>query len=280
MIDQLNKASEITNVDWDRHYSPTGTSIIMMTTGHQRIDDGDTTTAVNDRDIPLDTAQNHRDNGSNDDQPNRDIVKMVTIEHEHHDDVATNNNNNNNSEVQRDDKGSFDMSYYRGQQRWHHHRRRHSHPEHRSGGLADGKTMIVEDQDSFRATASSWNDDDNDPMTATTAIVTPAATGPSSTNDSSSTSIPMHHTHNSNSNISKKQRCNIIINNIPLSSLPIDALQTISTYCTSREWLSLSSTSQHWRYGMGSEVFGRVRRHAGLCALEVGMAWVSVCGTL
>ncbi len=136
--------------------------------------------------------------------------------------------------------------------------------------------MIVEDQGSFRATASSWNND-NDPMTATTAIVTPAATAPSSTNHSSSSSIPMHHTHNCNSNNSKIQRSNIIINNIPLSSLPIDALQTISTYCTSSDWLSLSSTSQHWRYGMGSEVFGRVRRHAGLCALEVGMAWVSVC---
>ncbi len=146
MIDQENKASEITNVDWDRHYSPTQTSTIMMTTGQRRIDDeddnkgnGDTTaaTSTNDRDITLDSAQAHDDNGSNDDQPNRDIVKMVTIEH-----VAT----KNNSEVQRDDddddnrmpqlgnahsddKGSFDMSYYRGQQRWHHHCR-HSHPEH------------------------------------------------------------------------------------------------------------------------------------------------------
>jgi hypothetical protein len=27
-------------------------------------------------------------------------------------------------------------------------------------------------------------------------------------------------------------------------------------------------------------VFGRVRRHASLCAFEVGMAWVSTCNML
>lgn len=109
---------------------------------------------------------------------------------------------------------------------------------------------------------------------------------PPSTNNTTiaATSIPISttfssipasfHTALNTSNYHNKNTRNNDNNNIPLSSLPIDALQTISTYCTPSDWSTLSSTSTQWRYTLGSEVFGRVRRHAGLCAFEVAMAWV------
>ena len=62
---------------------------------------------------------------------------------------------------------------------------------------------------------------------------------------------------------------------IPLSSLPMDALHAASTYCTPSDWAALSSCDRAWR-GAGQEVFGKVRRHAGRCMVEVGVAWVSM----
>ena len=62
---------------------------------------------------------------------------------------------------------------------------------------------------------------------------------------------------------------------IPLSSLPIDALHATSTYCTPTDWANLACTSKGM-HEIGREVFGKVWRHAGRCMIEVGVAWVSV----
>lgn len=255
--------------------------------------DGDIT-ATNNHEIVLDLARAHDDNGSNDDDhPNivMDTVKMTTTEHVHQE-VKSTNHEEEKSEYHFfiDDNELFDESHHLGQQRRHHHHRRHSHPELRSSEQEVGG-IFVKDCNPCLVTTSSWknydDDDGNDLMTAAA-----AAAAPSIASDSTFASRPVlptaiatthagltdtNTTKSSSSNndyiINKKKRSNI---SIPLSSLPIDALQAISTYCTPSDWYSLSSTSQHWRYGIGSEVFGRVRRHAGLCAFEVGMAWVSV----
>ena len=188
--------------------------------------------------------------------------------------------------------------------------RRHSYPA-AVGGLGimkeeDGiTTAYVQDHDACIITSTaiitSWEkDDDDDDGCGAPMISTTTATSPLISSHSTVTSIPVPafststaHTNTTHvgqidttttttatptSNQQKKQpSCNSKHTAIiPLSSLPIDALQAISTYCTPSDWHSLSSTSQHWRYGLGSEVFGRVRRHAGLCAFEVAMAWVSL----
>ena len=60
---------------------------------------------------------------------------------------------------------------------------------------------------------------------------------------------------------------------IPLHTLPTDALHTTSSYCTPSDWANLCSTNSIWK-NIGKDIFGKVWRHAGLCMLEIGYAWV------
>jgi len=62
---------------------------------------------------------------------------------------------------------------------------------------------------------------------------------------------------------------------IPLHTLPTDALHTTSSYCTPSDWAALCTTNSIWK-NIGKDIFGKVWRHAGLCMLEIGYAWVRI----
>jgi len=62
---------------------------------------------------------------------------------------------------------------------------------------------------------------------------------------------------------------------IPLHTLPTDALHTTSSYCTPSDWANLCTTNSIWN-NIGKDIFGKVWRHAGLCMLEIGYAWVRI----
>ncbi|KAL7538071.1 hypothetical protein ACHAXR_011479, partial [Thalassiosira sp. AJA248-18] len=90
------------------------------------------------------------------------------------------------------------------------------------------------------------------------------------------TNNPNNNTTNNNTPPSSSLRATRKLYNslpkIPLSSLPIDALHATSNYCTPADWANLSCASRVWR-DIGREVFTKVWRHAGLCMVEVGVAW-------
>jgi len=62
---------------------------------------------------------------------------------------------------------------------------------------------------------------------------------------------------------------------IPLHTLPTDALHTTSSYCTPSDWANLCTTNSIWK-NIGKDIFSKVWRHAGLCMLEIGYAWVRI----
>ena len=66
---------------------------------------------------------------------------------------------------------------------------------------------------------------------------------------------------------------------IPLSTLPIDAIHSISTYCTINDWYTLCITSKLYYYNIGPIIISKCYGHVYRCALEVAYCWVSVVNT-
>ena len=91
-----------------------------------------------------------------------------------------------------------------------------------------------------------------------------------------STAITTHYPFKKSSKQPQSKQSSLPKNkSIPLHTLPTDALHTTSSYCTPTDWAALCSTNSIWK-NIGKDIFGKVWRHAGLCMLEIGYAWVRI----
>ena len=99
----------------------------------------------------------------------------------------------------------------------------------------------------------------------------------SSTTTKKSTTITTHYPFKKTNKQpqSKQQSLPKQNKSIPLHTLPTDALHTTSSYCTPSDWSNLCTTNSIWK-NIGKDIFGKVWRHAGLCMLEIGYAWVRI----